>query len=45
MNEPLDIGPRRCKDCRIDVPPPKMWRCATCLKQRIDRIMRRGAAA
>ena len=34
----MDPGPRRCKDCRAAVPPPRMWRCASCLKGRIDRI-------
>jgi hypothetical protein len=45
MTEPLDLGPRRCKDCRAAVPPPRMWRCAECLKKRIDRIQRRARAA
>ncbi len=36
---PLDIGPRRCRDCRNAVPPPQMWRCADCLRRRIDRVL------
>jgi hypothetical protein len=39
VNEPLPIGPRRCRDCRTEIVPPRIWRCATCLKKRIDRIV------
>lgn len=44
-NETLDIGPRRCRDCRTVVPPPRMWRCADCLLKRIDRNRRQGKAS
>jgi hypothetical protein len=45
MNEPMDIGPRKCGDCKVAVPPPKMLRCGECLLKRIDRLQRRAKAA
>jgi hypothetical protein len=39
---PMPIGTRLCKDCRVAVPPQRIWRCGDCLQQRIDRIMRRS---
>jgi len=45
VNETLDIGPRRCKDCRTVVPPPRMWRCGSCLLKRIEKIRRQGKSA
>lgn len=45
MNQPLPLGPRRCRDCRVEIPPPRMSRCAECLKRRIDRILQKGQAA
>ena len=40
MTEPLDIGRRVCRDCRSALPPEHMFRCASCLQARIDRIVR-----
>jgi hypothetical protein len=36
--QPLDIGRRRCRDCGLALPPAVMYRCASCLLRRIDRI-------